>query len=515
MKRLLLFAFLLLTSISLFSQKDAKLKREFNRERNAAIEDGWDIVPFPGEHPTRVVPASRNNAAVINNWGEDLLLPDSIRTRLVTECKNKVVVKVFDTGGKCSHTKLTQGQRVGSVYTGEPTPEDGHGHSHHVAGIIVGDDGLGLLDGLVDAGLVTWKPVKVLNNAGSGSFSWIANAVVQEDTENRALLSSGTFVVVNMSLGGGTAKVQAIEDALKNSSSLGVFYCVAAGNTGTLGVNYPGNSQYVLGVGSLDQNLATSSYSTFGPEVWNAEPGRNIYSTYKGNAYATMSGTSMATPFQTGLVAIALSKWGSKIKDLATLRAYMAWVATDLPPTGKDNNTGYGYVLVKSILDKDPALTPGLPTNPPPPPPTDTIPTNPHPERNITFNFTGEFPVYWQWAGPGQIRNNFITRSQRAGFNKSTITRIEFRVNKSKLMAEAEYKRAKDGLSWYYVGNRGLGLADGSDYADAIYWNCYFFEMLADKQRGLDIDILRVEGKDDKGNTVVLDFSELRHWPIK
>lgn len=509
-KILILFLFGIVVSCT---NTNPMAEQEHNQRIQKGIEQGFDINPFPGEYPTNLDRAKKNvGTSALTNWGRSLLLPDSIKARLVAECVHPVVVKIFDTGGKCSHSFLAQGQRPGSSYTGETDLEDGNGHSTHVAGIIVGNDGLGVLDALVDVGKVTWEPVKILGNTGSGSFTWVANAVTQEDIENRTLLANGTFVVCNGSFGGGTAKVAAVETALKKSTEMGVLYCFAAGNTGTLGVNYPGNSDYGIGVGSLDQSpFQRSSYSTFGPEVWNAEPGRNIYSTYKGNAFATMSGTSMATPFQTALVAIAKSKWGNQIPDLATMRKYLAWVASDLPPAGKDDNTGYGWIAVKSILDKNPKDIPGGENPPPPPPPS---PEDPHVARNITFTFTGEFAMYWHIAGPGQVREVQVTRSNRAALEKLIVTKIEFRVNKSTLMAPTEYLKCKEDVQWYFT-NRGLGLATGSDYADATYWSAYFFEMVLDRNRGgRNVDVLRIEGKDSRGNTVVLEHSELRHWPI-
>ena len=175
--------------------KNQKFRKEFKSDRKALIEEGWDITPFPGEFPQDVLTKREFEAQSQTNWGKDLLLPVSIRARLVAECKNKVVIKIFDTAGKCTHDYLVQGQLPGSSFTGESSLEDGNGHGTHVAGIIVADKELGLLDALVDAGIITWKPVKVLGDNGSGSFTWIANGITTEAIDNKRLITSGTYVI--------------------------------------------------------------------------------------------------------------------------------------------------------------------------------------------------------------------------------------------------------------------------------------------------------------------------------
>lgn len=473
----------------------------------------FDIPPFPGEEPEKIA-SKRNMLLGQNNWGEDLLLPESLISRLNTECTFNVVVKVFDTGAKYNHTDLVKGQITGANYCQPKGSDvDVQGHSTHVAGIIASQY-LGLARTLVESGKLKFKPVKVLNDQGSGNFDWVANAVKTEDLENKNYLAQNTFVVVNMSLGGGTVKYTPTQTALKASKELGVIYCIAAGNTGTLGVNYPGNSEHVIGVGSLDQTtLKRSSFSTFGPEVWMAEPGRSINSTYLNNTYATLSGTSMATPFQSALCAIALSKWGKVLANTETMKKYLAWVATDITPTGKDNETGYGYLVVKSILDKNPKDIPtGGPVNPPTPPnpPTKTA-------RDITFNLNVNYNMAWSVVGATsnskKYRPTLLDSISvfAAGLEVLTITKIKVVSYKSTLYAQDEAKKMNAELSLFFNG-RGLVLDGGSDYADATYWSAYFLDLILKTQRGYDVDVLEIEGKDQNGNSVFFSKEGLKKF---
>jgi subtilisin family serine protease len=478
---------------------------------NVTFSQSFDITPFPGEEKPNKVISKRDVLAGPTNWGEDLLLPEELITRLTTECKNKVVVKVFDTASKYDHNDLKDGQLTGSNFTSpQGSLVDVQGHSTHVAGIIASKN-LGLARSLVQAGVLQFKPVKVLNDQGAGSFDWVANAVKTEDLENKNYLNQGTFVVVNMSLGGGTAKYAPTESALKLSKELGVIYCIAAGNTGTLGVNYPGNSEHVIGVGSLDQNLKRSSFSTFGPEVWMSEPGRGITSTYLNQQYASLSGTSMATPFQSALCAISLSKWGKVLANTDVMKKYMAWVASDILPTGKDNETGYGYAFVKSILDKNPKDIPtGGPVNPPTPPvnpPTHTV-------RDLSFTLNVNYSIGWSIVGNGSTKNKeavLLNNVDLAAGEITTITKIDIVSYKTTLFAADELKKLNTEITEFFT-NRGLGLLPGSDYADATYWTAYFLDLILKSQKNYDIDVLRIEGKDQKGNTIMFTKEGLKKF---
>lgn len=502
--------------------KNQKLAKSFNKERQVAIEEGWDIVPFPGEAPQDVLKFNQIDPFA-TNWGVDLILPAAVKARLATECTKKVVVKIFDTSGKSSHSLLQQGQLPGSNFAGGGL-EDVQGHGTHVAGIISAD-GFGVLDVLIDKGLVKWKPVKVLGDNGSGQFSWIATAIATEDADNRTLLQSGTFVVGTASLGGGTAKVPEVEAALKASTELGVFYTVATGNTGTPGVQYPGNSQYVVGIGSLDNSnpLVHSSYTSTGPELWEGMPGRSIQSTYLNNGLATLSGTSMATPFAASVTAIALSKWGNDfLKTPAQLKAYLAWCAVDLETTGYDTNTGWGIEFVVRILDKNPKDTPGG-IVPPPPPPDPNPPA--HTSRTLNFSLDGSWTIYWNndlglsLSGQPKEPETFKLKTYSVGalsLDALKITHLEIEIPNSTNLATVDYTNLIANTNKFFT-NRGLQIAGGSDYADAGYWTAYFYEMILERQLtpAQSVNVTRIDFKDKNGKVGTWFAKDLKHWPIQ
>lgn len=519
MRKLIFTLIFAVVALSADAQIFNKYKRNLNRAEDKAgeaLKGGADFVLDPIE----TVPKNKTSRLSISaqtNWGKDLLLPPALQERMRNECSYKVTVKVADTG-QPDHASLRQGQIPGANYTTAATVSDLQGHSTHVCGIVAGDE-IGLCDALVDKGLLTHKAVKILSDNGSGSFTWVQTAIASERADDVARLARGEFVVWNGSFGGGTSLVSGVETELQKSTDAGAVFCFAAGNTGAVGVNYPGNGKYSIACASLDQNQTRSSYSTMGVEVWSAMPGRGINSTYKGGGWAQLSGTSMATPFLTAAVAIAYSKWGAKLGKVDRVRAYLAWCAKDLGTPGRDNEFGWGIELISNILDRDPTQTPGLPNDPPPPPPPPAQGTSINP---LPVALKNQYKVFWSNAVAGASISEAKTfktggkGSRSANRNLATTeTLVSFEIKApSKSNADAESARLETAVGNYF-NQRGFMLPAGQDASWACYWAAYFLEMGLQMAGDWRVTVTKAAYKTAGGQIIAIPETALKHWPVK
>ena len=263
-----------------------------------------------------------------------------------------VKVAVLDTGIDDSHPDLASTVLEARDFTGSATGQrDYAGHGTHVAGIIAARQNqqgvVGICPGLNEAGggLLVGK---VLGDDGAGTDSSVVAGIEWAAAQGAHLIS--------MSFGSPVPST-VMQDAIRSVVSGGVFVICAAGNNGAdNSVDYPGRWIETIAVGAVDRHGRVASFSSRGPEVAVAAPGQDVLSTYPRNRYAKLSGTSMATPFVTGVVALMLAKHrqqGSQtpIQTVTQLREHLARTATDAGSPGRDPAYGYGLINPASMLE--------------------------------------------------------------------------------------------------------------------------------------------------------------------
>lgn len=262
-----------------------------------------------------------------------------------------VVVAVIDTGVDYTHEDLVDNIFVNSsecvadgidhdgngyandchginAITGSGDPMDDRFHGTHVAGIIgaTGNNAIGVSG-------VNWNvsimPCKFLDSSGSGTT---ADAITCLDYVAAMKDRGVNIVATNNSWGGGDYS-QALGDAIVAQRQRGILFIAAAGNDGADNDQLPMypcsfDLSNIICVAATYDSL--SIFSNFGlGTVHLGAPGEYIYSTVPNNNYDTFDGTSMATPFVTGV--IALLKAQDSTRDWRALKNLT--LAGTVPPS--------------------------------------------------------------------------------------------------------------------------------------------------------------------------------------
>jgi subtilisin family serine protease len=263
---------------------------------------------------------------------------DATRAWDITTGSDDVIAVVLDTGVDLQHEDLAPNAWVNPGETaGDGKDNDGNGfiddvngwnfydgsnqtftsasedfHGTHVAGSIgaVGNNGLGV------AG-VAWH-VKIISlkflggPQGKGSTGNAVRGINYAiDLRNRGF----NVRVINASWGGG-GNSQALHDAISAANDAGILFVCAAGNDGfniddtpSYPGSYAGDLAGTISVAAVDWHGALASFSNYGHgSVSLAAPGVQIESTYPGNNYTTLSGTSMSTPYVSGIAVLLWSQ---------------------------------------------------------------------------------------------------------------------------------------------------------------------------------------------------------------
>ncbi len=351
---------------------------------------------------------------------------------------NGARIAILDTGIDLDHPDLAasidQGLGKNCVTPGAP-PEDGYGHGTHVAGSAAAPlNGVGVVGVAPEARLVA---VKVFDDAGNSSESLVLCGFDHVMGLNTDADPTNDVDVMSMSFGEqrswGTCDTDPLHGAVCAAYAAGIIMVAGAGNSSVdAGSFVPAAFDEVISVSALadfdaargglagcgfvadlgwlecDDTLAF--FSNFGPSVDVVAPGVGVFSTTKGNGYATQSGTSMATPHVSGVAALmAAASPGLSPAAFRTLLLQTgecpdgSMSSADATCAGQgtwtDDPDGIPEPLVNALWASQGT------GSPPPPPPPPTVPLAP----TLTGAAGGDGSVALTWTAPTSDGGSALT----------------------------------------------------------------------------------------------------------
>jgi subtilisin family serine protease len=316
------------------------------------------------------VHASTNDPFFARQWG--LTKIDAERAWSVTDGTGATIA-IVDSGVDLDHPDLAANVLgpADADFTGDADSDgaqDENGHGTHVAGIAAAARGNGVGVAGVAPG-ASILPVRVLDEEGSGSASAVANGI--------HYAADAGADVINLSLGATAGLGQAgqllgdfdlVYDAVEYAWTNGAVVVVAAGNDSFPLCSEPSNAPTALCVGATDVNDLRSYFSNSDATMtrpYVVAPGGDgltcsgeIFSTYLRTApktacspsdgYDAIAGTSMATPFVSGVAALLASRGLTNAQIVDCLLE----TADDLGTPGRDPVFGYGRVNARAAVTR-------------------------------------------------------------------------------------------------------------------------------------------------------------------
>jgi subtilisin family serine protease len=181
-------------------------------------------------------------------------------------------------------------------------PQDGNEtHGTHTAGIMAAAQGNGV-GGSGVAPDATLMPLAILTGGATTANAIKAFGYAVQNGAN----------IISNSWGSNTYE-PALAEAVRKTTDAGVAVVVAAGNENwDTGVNgsYPDNYAGSFSIAASDDRDQKASYSNRGTITIDvAAPGDKVYSTLPNGRYGSMSGTSMAAPVVSGLLALVKARF--------------------------------------------------------------------------------------------------------------------------------------------------------------------------------------------------------------
>lgn len=317
----------------------------------------------------------------------------------VSTGSNEVIVAVVDTGVLLEHPDLKERLVAGYDFISDPaTAGDGDGidadpndpgdkelpgnvssfHGTHVAGTI----GASTNNSIGTAG-VTWQtrimPLRGLGRGGGSTFDILQAVRYAAGLSNSSgTVPQSTADIINLSIGS-TFSSQSEQETYLEIAQAGIFVVASSGNEASSVPSYPAAYQGVISVAATNIANERADYSNFGPSIDIAAPGGSPVTDLNGDGiadgiistigndsgldieygYAQLSGTSMAAPHVSGVIALMKAIYPALTPVDFEAALTKGDITNDLGDPGRDDFYGYGLINAQKAVTHAQQLSSG------------------------------------------------------------------------------------------------------------------------------------------------------------
>lgn len=259
---------------------------------------------------------------------------------------NDINIAILDTGISSSHPDFDYStMKHFNVLDGSKNTEDSDGHGTHVAGIAAGQ-GKEIFGSAPNANYII---IKVAEKVGTWKIEDVIKGIEEAINLGADIISiSGEFTRFN-------SQLNALHQGVISANQKGIIIVGSAGNNFSPNPTdfYPAAFDECISIGSIKEDKTRADDSSLSTKLDLVSPGQNIKSTWIGQAYKVVSGTSQATPLITGIIAVLKSyARKEKQKELSPSEVYILLTKTadDAGVSGLDPAYGFGIINPSNAL---------------------------------------------------------------------------------------------------------------------------------------------------------------------
>lgn len=217
------------------------------------------------------------------------------------------VVGIIDTGIDGTHPDLASKLVMFKNFeTNSTTPSDNNGHGTHVAGIIAGGNSSGVQIGVYPGAKLVVARALRSHAQMVLALQWMLDPDNDPQTQDQPYVINNSWNIGSTDTAPFYLAMQALKDA-------DILFCFSAGNVGEAGLTRPKEFPPTFTTANVDNKGVIASSSSWGPSTYKneiqlkpevASMGTDVFSTLPDGRYGRMSGTSMASPFTAGSIAL-------------------------------------------------------------------------------------------------------------------------------------------------------------------------------------------------------------------